>query len=411
MREINDFIDGNSPEGISVYQITDDPKGAGMVYPDQPSFLADGRRFVVHTSSGPAICDPDDGCSLQPVFGEGKDQGIQVTFDGRYGYYAQHENGLTISRVDLETLKTEDLFHGDGTVPGTKVPLEKLGVNTISSDNRRVATAAWIGDGVTPDGPTGIIVLDLDSGEARVVAEDRDFCNPHLQYCRSTDPDASHDLLIQMNHGTRLEPDGKAIITLGPPSDLGVDIHVVRDDGTNWRDMPFGRDGHESCIGHQIWRGLGTSAATVTLQNEDTSYGWAEGAEQGVVAGWAQPADKNGLHLGLCNPGARRVVLSAGFPRPRFCHLACDTSGLKFVFDTFPIYDGRRAGMHVYIGSAPDEETPLTFRYILNSGVVFPGKISHMHAHPVLSPDGSRLFFNSDVTGLRQAYMVTGFTW
>ena len=411
MRACNDFIDRNSPDGISVYQVTDDPQGAGLVYPDQPSFLADGRRFVLDTSHGPAICDPDNGCSLQPVCPGEEKRGMRVTFDGRYGYYAQHEDGLTVFRVDLETLRTEEVFHGDGTVPGTTAPFAKLGVSTVSSDNRRIATAAWLGDGSTPDAPTGIIVLDLASGEARVVAEDRDFCNPHLQYCRSTDPEASHDLLVQMNHGTRVAPDGKVTCSLGPPSDLGVDIHVVCDDGSNWRDLPFGRDGHESCIGHQIWRGLGTSAVTVTLQNEDTSYGWADGSTQQIVASWPQPADKNGLHLGLRNPGARRAVLSADFPRPRFCHLACDNSGLKFVFDTFPIFDGRRAGMHIYIGSAPDEETPLTFRYILNSGVVFPGKLSHMHAHPILSPDGSRLFFNSDVTGQRQAYMVTGFTY
>jgi hypothetical protein len=145
---------------------------------------------------------------------------------------------------------------------------------------------------------------------------------------------------------------------------------------------------------------------TVTLQNEDNSYGWADGTAQEIVAGWAYPADKAAPHLGATAPGARRVVLSQGFAKPRFCHLACDPAGLQFVFDTFPIYDGRRAGMLLYRGNAPDETTPLTFRYLLNTGVTFTGNKGHMHAHPIIAPDGQRVFFNSDISGLPQAYMV-----
>jgi hypothetical protein len=415
VQEYRSLIDRNSPEGIHVYRMTDDPKSAGLIYPDQPSFLADDRRLVLNTSTGPVICDPDDGGSLYPIFSDGERKHISLTFDGRYAY-SEHrskegEGSLRISRVELGSLREEDVFHCEGLLPGTSIRADRFRVGTISADNRRAACGIWLGDGKTPDAPYGIVVLDLEKGEAWIAAEDLNFANPHLQYCRSTDQEAVHDLLVQMNHGLHTNEEGKLLVALGPPSENGVDIHAVRDDGTHWRDLPFGRDGHESCIGHQIWRGLGTSAVTVTLQNEDTSYGWADGTAQGVVAGWPVPADKNGPHLGLLNPGARRVVLTEGLARPRFCHLAGDRSGLRFVFDTFPIFDGRYAGMHIHIGSAPDEETPLAFRYILNSGVTFTRNTGHMHAHPILSPDGNRLFFNSDITGTPQVYMVTGFTF
>jgi len=414
MQEVPSFIDRNSPDGIHVYQLTDDPQSAGLVYPDQPSFLADGRRLLVNTSTGPVICDPDDGGTQRPIFSDEERRHLALTFDGQYAYYPQQskdEGSLTISRIDLDSLRVEDVFHAEGLLPGTSIRADRFGISTVSSDHYRVACGLWLGDGNTPDAPYGIVVLDLENGETRIVAEDRDFCNPHLQYCRSTDPVATHDLLVQMNHGVHTDAEGKLLVALGPPPEKGTDIHAVRDDGTNWRDLPFGRDGHESCIGHQIWRGFGTSAVTVTLQNEDTSYGWADGSAQEVVAGWPMATDKNAPHIGLLNPGARRMVLTEGFVKPRFCHLADDASGLKFVFDTFPIYDGRYAGMHVYIGSAPDEETPFTFRYILNSGVTFTGNKGHMHAHPIISPDGRRLFFNSDITGKPQAYMVTDFTF
>ena len=414
MKETTAFLGDKSPAGLTVYQITDDPKGAGLVYPVVPSFLADGRRFLVNTSTGPAICDPDDGCSLRPLSPNGAIGDMRITFDGRYGYYKHPQQegdlSLTLSRIDLETLQSEEIFHAEGTLPGTSLPANRFNVSTVSVDNRRIASGSFLGDGTMPDAPYGILVLDLDCGSVRIVTEDRDFLNPHLQYCRSTDPEASHDLLIQMNHGAQTDEHGKCIKGLGAPSEGGVDIHVIRDDGANWRDLPFGRDGKESNIGHQIWRGTGQSAVTVTLQNIDNSYGWADGTAQEVVAGWPVPADKSQPHIGRLNPGTRRILLSEGFDKPRFCHLATDATGLKFVFDTFPIFDGRRAGMQIHIGSAPNEETPLTFHYILNSGVTFTGNNGY-HAHPILSPDGSMLLFNSNMTGTPQAYLVKGYAY
>ena len=415
MKECPLFVDNNSPEGLQVFQLTDDPKGASATYPDLPSFLADGRRLVLNTSDGPVICDPDDGGSLRPIFPAGEGKGITVSYDGRYGFFSETvtdgDGSLTVSRVDLETLEIEELFHADGLMPGTDLRADRFSFATVSSDNRRLATCLWLGDGNTADAPFGIYCLDLDRGKANFVVADVDFYNPHLRYCPSTVPEASHDLLVQMNHGSHFAPDGTCLLGLGPISDLGVDIHAVRDDGSNWRDLPFGRDGIESNIGHQIWRGRGTSVVTVTLQNPDISYGWADGTEQGVVAGWPILTIKDQPHRGALISGARRVVLSEGYTRPRFCHLASDTTGLKFVFDTFPIYDGNRAGMLVIIGSAPNEESPLNFRYLLNSGVVFTGMKGHDHAHPILSPDGGRLFFNSNMTGVPQAYMATGFSF
>lgn len=410
MIETKFFLDDNSPASVTVHQVSDDPKGTWLIYPDQPSFLADGRRFVVHTSTGAAICDPDDNCSLRPLFPNGERNGdITLSSDGKYAFYRNcpkdDPDRLVVFRLDLDTLRREEVFGAEGTVPGTQLSAGSFVVNSISSDNQRVASRSWLGDGRTPDAPYGIIVLDLGLGTADVAAEHVDFHNPHLQYCRSTDPDANHDLMIQMCHGSHIDKDGKLLVGLGGPSELGVDVHIVRDDGSNWRDLPFGRDGRESCIGHQLWRGLGTSAVTVTLQNEDNSYGWADGSQQGVVAGWPAPADIDGPHRGINTPGTRRTVLSRGFERPRFCHLATDASGLRFVFDTFPIFDGHRAGMLIYVGSAPDDETPLTFRYLLNTGVTFNAATGY-HAHPILSPDGSMLLFNSNFTGIPHAYLV-----
>jgi hypothetical protein len=217
--------------------------------------------------------------------------------------------------------------------------------------------------------------------------------------------------MFQMNHGSEFDEEGNRVRNLGPPEEGGIDVHVVRDDGTNWRDMPWGRDGKESCIGHQIWRGRQRSGLTVTLQNKDTSYGWADGTRQNIVAGWPLEASQDEPDIGRLNPEAIRAVLSSHLTESRFCHLHCDKTGLKIVCDTFPVFDGNRTGMQVYIAGAPSHTAPMEFRYILNTGLIFGPRSSGMHAHPIVSPDGKEIFFNSNFLGSRQAYMVTGVPW
>ncbi len=411
MKECKDFVDRRSPKGIRVWQPVVDPKGAGLIYPDQPSFLSDGVSFVYHSSEGPAICTPGARTRTRRLFDDRTAQHVVITFDGRFAYYAEHGDRrgghVAVYRRDLQTLRSEKLFEAKGRLPGSGLPARAFNPSTISSDNRRVAATMFLGDGKTKDAPFGIVVLDLDRGTTCVAAQDRDFMNSHLQYCRSTDPEASHDLMIQMNHGLHTDEQGRATVLLGPPSELGVDIHVVRDDGTNWRTLPWGRDGRESLIGHQIWRGRTAAAATVTLENLDNSYGWASGTRQEVLAGWPVTVARH-RHTGRLTPGGRRVLLSKGFRGGRFCHLSTDSTGLLIVLDTFPVFDGERAGMQIFIGRARTETSPLKIRYLLNTGITF-NAANGYHAHPILSPDGRMLLFNSNASGARQFYLVTGF--
>jgi hypothetical protein len=374
-----------------------------LIYPDVPCFLADGRSFVFHSPEGPMICYLEKQVRTRPLFTDRKPRHFVITPDGRFVCYTERNdrNGgtVTLFRKDLETFRTETVFSASGRLPGSKLSVKRFSrIQTVSSDNRRVATTGCcLGGRRKPTGPFGILVIDLDSGQTRLAAEDPDFGNPHVQYCRAAEEEASHDLMIQMNH------------SLAPvPGALGVDAHVVRDDGSNWRNLPWGRDGKESLIGHQIWRGNTRAGVTVTLENQDTSYGWADGTRQDVVAGWPVPAARD-AHTGRLTRGASRarVELSKGFPKARFCHLGTDATGLRLALDTFPNFDGERAGMQVFFASARNERSPARFTYLLNSRNTFTGK--SLHAHPILSPDGTMLLFNSAISGTRQFYLVTQF--
>jgi len=409
--ERRDLLDPSSPAEIEVFQITPDETTNANLYPGTPVFLADRCSFVFRSGPELRICYPEDGFASKTIVpaGQGGGSGL-MSGDGRYLYYGANRktnpgDAFTLLRCDIESGKVDTIL-SLLTVPGTSLPGKQIrwdgACATISADDKRAATLVYLGDGIKPNSPFGILVIDLEKGEAAVVAEDPEFPSAHLQYCKA--PEAGHDLMVQHAHGALHDETGKSIRNLGPPEFKGVDVHVIRDDGTGWRDMPWGRDGQESCIGHQFWRGSGTSAVSITLQNNDLSYGHAEGTRQEVVEGWPVAADRYGEHLGLLNPGARRNVLSRNFEQPRFCHLSMDAPGLKFAFDTFVYNDPHRSGQRIYSAWAPDAEAPLQFQYLLNAG----GDFSKTHCHPILSPDGSRLYFQSNETGKNQVYMVQG---
>ncbi len=416
MQEVRTFTDSSSPAGLRVFALGTEELAVKAIYPDYSSFLADGRRFIVNSQKGPMICDPDQAGALQPIFSNARNQSIMLDPGGNFGYFErpttdQDKGRITIARVDLITLQAEDVFHAENKLPGTDIAVERFKLSTVSAGGQRLAGRCWLGDGQTRDAPFGLVVLDLATGEATIIWAHCDFYPNHLRYCLSSEPEASHDLLLQMNHGAHLDADGKVTVSLGPPSEGGMDLHIIRDDGTNRCDLPFGRDGVESCIGHQVWRGFNSrSVATITLQSQDNSYGWAEGTAQEILAGDPMPVSLDAPHLGRLTQGdGCRIDLSEGFAKPRFCHLSCDATGLNLAFDTFPVFDGKRAGMQVYYGRADSLTEPLQLRYLLNSGNTFNPNYRGNHAHPVISPDASFILFNTAISGINRAYLVTGF--
>lgn len=399
--------------GMKVLQITSDDIWHGNVYPETKVFLADDTSFLISTEEGHKICYPDRGYETVSILNNKEDgetiTGVIVSPEGRYIYYMRITAATSaLWRLDTENFKSEEMVCIDGNLPGTNVkPHHFYGIGTMSSDGKRYATSACLGDGKTPNSPFGLLTFDVEKGTVSVVASDPKLANAHLQYSKSTLPDASHDLLIQMNHGCQTDASGKFIRMLRPAAEggLGVDIHVISDDGTNWRDLPFGRDGIESCIGHQAWRSDSEAVITITLENDDPTYGMDVNSRQEIIVGWPIPTDPNAPHIGRKLPGAKRINLSEGFPDPRFCHFYAGADGKKFAFDTFFCKEDTVRGQRLYTGIDVGEG-PLKFEYILNNRGNFGGAGS-THAHPIFTPNDKHMLFNSDVSGKSQIYMVT----
>jgi hypothetical protein len=400
-----DLLDSESPKGLEVIQLTSEADvPSSHLYMEAQIFTMDSKRLVLHRSATAhggsqsdakhqyLLCDLTDNCSLAPLTSETGVTAASVSPDGKYLYYFVNETKpgggrLTLKRVGLDGTGRHTLMVIDRPLPETKFrPSRIYPLSTISSDGQRMALSCFLGDGQTEGAPFGLMVFDLLQATVRLVIHGQSWCNMHPQYSRSLDPQESHDILIQENHDNVCDASGAIKKLVGG---AGADIHVLRDDGTNFRNMPWGRDGNEACQGHQCWRGRSSWAITST--------GTRRPPEAQLIEGRAAA---HAGHVGSQTPGGLRNDLSRSFPKPRFYHFATDIAGRRLITDG--------AGGFVYVAElgTPGKEPLRNFRRLLATRSSMK---KGAHIHPFLSPDGTLGFFNSDETGLLQAYMVRGF--
>ncbi len=403
-----DLLDENSPKGIEVIQLTTEADvPSSHIYMEAQIFTLDSRRFLVHRSAHAhgsdqhdpkhqyLVCDIKNGCALAPITREVGATAPSLSPDGKYAYYFVNETQvgggrLTLKRVGLDGSDRRTVMVIDADLPGTKFrPSRIYSLSTISSDGRRLALPAFMGDGRTENAPYGLMVFDVEKAAVRVAISGPTWCNIHPQYSRSLDAEKSHDILIQENHGNVHNLQG-VITTL--VSGEGADIHVIWDDGTNLRDLPWGRDGNEFCQGHQCWRGRSDWAITSTVTRKP--------AEEQLIESQAIPHIG---HVGLCHPQGRRNDLSRAFIDPDFFHFGTDINGTCFVTDAGPRETGGRL-FYARFGE-PGKDPLKEWTFLLNPRSSW-GKDAHIH--PFLSPDGTMAFFNSDESGVLQAYMIRG---
>ena len=408
MKERPDLLSDKSPQELEVFQLTVEEDVPGShIYMEAQIFTPDAQRFLVHRSAHPhgsdpldpehqyLICDLDNNGELIPITEELGATAPSVSPDGKTLYYFVNETEvgggkLAVKKVGMDGGGRETVLVIDEPLPGTDFrPSRPYPLSTISSDGRRLAISAFLGDGETEDAPWGLLVCDLEKATVELILHGQSWCNVHPQYCRSTDPEEARDILIQENHGNQCGPDGVFTKLAGGN---GADIHVIQDDGTRMRDLPWGRDGNEFCQGHQCW--IGRTGRAIT------STGTRQPPSAQLIAG--KPVDHVG-HLGKETPGGWRNDLSREVAVPDYYHFATDIAGRWFITDSGP----RDRGGAVWVAELQeDEEAPLrNFTFLLSPGSSWD---KGAHIHPFLSPDGKTGFFNSDESGILQAYMIRG---
>ena len=407
MRLRQDLRAPDAPPDTEVVQLTHGELPSSHVYMEAQVFAPDSSRFLLHESatahggdkSDPRhrylVCDPDDDCSLRPVTEElGATAPSVSPADGHVFYFVDETevNGgrLTLKRVGLDGADRQTLLVIDAALPGVgRRPSRIYPLSTIRSDGKKLALPCFLGDGQTDGQVWGLMVFDLVRQSVDLAMLGREWCNTHPQYCRSTDPRHMRDILVQENHGSVCAADGE-VVQLG--GGAGADIHVIRDDGSGIRNMPWGRDGNEHCQGHQCWRGATPWAVTSTSM--------ADPPERRLVE---SRAVAHAGHHGSASPDGIRNELSRSCPDPQFHHFATDASGGRFVTDTGPTDHGGRVFAATL--NRPGKDALSSWTCLAHPRSSW-GKDAHIH--PALSPDGAAVLFNSDESGVCQAYMIRG---
>ena len=403
----NDLRAAGGPPGVDVVQLTDGALPSCHLYMEAQVFTPDSRRLLIHESATAhgsvaadpkhryLVCDLDDGGALHPITEELGVTAPSISPDGRHVYYFVDDtrvNGgrLTLKRVGLDGSDRQTLLVVDRPLPGTSYrPSCIYPLSTIRSDGRRLALSCFLGDGRQEGTPWGLMVFDLDRLSVELVLEGPTWCNVHPQYSRATAAPQMRDILVQENHGSVCAADGEIRQLVGG---TGADIHVIRDDGADFRNMPWGRDGNEHCQGHQCWRGKTAWAITSTSTAHPREEQLIESAAVAHTG-----------HAGAASPGGTRNDLSRSFAKPCFYHFATDAEGRRLVTDT-----GREdQGGRVFLAALhePGQDALSSWTCLAHPKSSWGGDA---HIHPFLSPDGAHAFFNSDESGILQAYMIRG---
>lgn len=402
-----DLVPQADRDRLEVIQITEEAIPSSHVYMEAQIFTPDSQRLVLHRAAHPhgsdprdpehqfLVCDLEDSCRLTPITTEPGTTGPAISPDGDHFYYFVDEtevNGgrLTLKRVRMDGTERETIYVLDHPIPGTNVRLSRpYPLSTISSDGKRISISGFLGDGTEAGIDWGLLVFEIEPPSVRLILRGPSWCNIHPQYSRQTDPDASHDLMVQENHGNTVSPDGRLQTLV---SGAGADIHLVRDDGSDFRNFPWGRDGNEHCQGHQCWVGRIDVAITSTITREPD--------EAQLIAGRAAP---HSGHDGIKTPDGWRNDLSRDFDGPDFWHFATDIEGRRLITDAGP----RDGGGAVWLFDLPEtDDGPMRNpRKVAEPGSSWQ---KESHIHPFLSPDGKTGFFNSDESGKLQAYAVRG---
>mgnify|MGYP001161914752 FL=1 len=404
MKRVDDFWEELARNGQEVFELTSDAAvPSAHIYPEAPVLSPDGTKLILHRHADEhtgnyqnplhryELCDLADGGALRPISDEARAAAPCMSPCGRWVYYfvdetPHHPGRILLRRLELATWERTTVAVLDGRIPGHRVeacaPL--YGLATIRRDGTKLAIGTRL-SGSPKDYPeTGLLIFDVCDGSVEMILHGPSYYNMHLQYCRS--PEHLGDLLIQENHGAVFDASGKCVHLVTAP---GCDIHVLRDDGMDLRTMAWGRLESEDCRGHQCWRGntpYALGAATVL-----------SGPQTGDVRLLEGLPVRSSDHLGAATPGGTSRNLTEGLIGPRIDHFATDEAGSRLISDGL-FEDGWKIQLSEL--DAPLEGGLRNLTTLVRLG---PSKV---HPHPFLSPDGGTAFFNSDITGTLQAYMI-----
>ena len=356
------------------------------------------------------MCDTEDNFGVFPIHeysGEDGAHGFALSPDGSCAFHLEALGERVVLRKVTFDGKEEIVC--EAPQPATRKGQAQI--HTVSADGRRVLMGTFLGDGKTEGAPHGAYVFDVVDGTWWPVEYGNGFRNHHSQYSHSLDPDSIYDILVlgnmeQLSDGSWLTPpDGSWRWQDVPPDDgKGCFHNVLKDDGSDWRAVPVGRDESMVSGGHCTWRGR--EGSVIFSMYENPKGEWCAPLHEASPV--RVSADE--LQLGRHISDSSYVDLTRNLLRPDSCHFGFDGTGKHFASDvngyTYAHFS------FVYVGtyhSPADQEPYVTIRFLLHPCASW--KSQPAHPHPCLSPDGRFVLFQSDFSGRPQINLAFNFDY
>jgi Tol biopolymer transport system component len=342
--------------GAKVTQLTSTALISTNIYPEAPVFTPDSRFFIFNrfaSLDGPNsfwLCDIRT-LQLQRLTTEESVTSPVMAPTGDWVAYLDIRTPTewAVKRFHLATRECETMV----VVNHLRRPYD---LATISPDGRWYVTGVWL-----PDGEYGLLRIDLHEQSAKVIHQDPEILNPHMQF----EPGRGRDLLVQHNRGGVLDEAGNIVRLVG---EEGATFYLIDYEGQNVRRLSIGKPHSAPIQGHQSWIGKSRRILSTLSGN--------------VEAG-------NLVTIGEGDAAPTVVARGLDFSHPNASH-----DGRWFVSDVRP-------NGEIVVGSLKTGR----YRLLCQSESSF-GRPQYTHPHPFFSPDNRYVIFNSDRSGLGQIYMV-----
>jgi hypothetical protein len=368
------YIDPDS--GSRVIQMTSSAAMSNNVYGEQPYTSPDGKRIAIvryhdtfDTTSMFLVGDLDN--LRVGLIERSLTSGVSNNAWSGYIYYWNSERDL--KRISLMTLETETILHESN-------PDLPLSLGTISPDNRYMVY------GGTRPGPMAFIErMDLHTGERKVIFEDPEIINPHLQF----EPVYGKRILVQQNRGSKMDPDGTVTRRVGPE---GTTLFQIDVDGNNFTQLAVGPPHTATCTGHECFV-PGTDRVIFTTEwNRETHE--------------CDPRFPLG-QIFTTGPGDAKPTCFI-CPEHRSNHISMSRCGTYFVADSYlgKTFDENNVlrSVALIIGNIKTGKYRILVKNTLASG----GGSQLSHTHPYITADNRHVIYNTDnYYGVPQVYAAT----
>ena len=353
------------PNGVSVYQATDETVDKCNIYCEFPWCPPDSHCFVYvrhapeHDPNPMEYVSCDFGTWEKRVVGRGR--GGHTMANGGKFYYKRvvSDDAQEFVECDLEKETSRVIELPEGVPTG--------GSFDISRGGRYVAFSKPLS--FDPQ-MFGVGIADLERGTAEIIHEDPYICNTHLQF----EPSEGKQLMVQHNRGCVFTPDGERDLLCGKEGCTLFLLSVPEGEVTR---LQVGPPYTASLSGHETW--LGQSGELIATLNYIEDYDYGKGRIVGVRPG--EP------HREICTPWELN-------------HIGIEPSGRVFAGDAYMPDE-------IIIGSPKTNKALLVCqaKSTYNRAARREGTCTFdSHPHAYISPDRKWVVFNSDRTGTQQIY-------